>query len=111
MCQKWKLIGPVSLCFIPHVVNSVEVEGVRKCASIIALLPACWKNHKVSGVQMYGGGTLSVHFVIILASGYPIASSQQYLFDKCLLLYVKSRTPDDGRKDCPKHVECHSKIK
>ena len=32
------------------------------------------------------------------------------LFDKCLLLYVQSRTLD-GRKDRPKHVECHSKIK
>jgi len=36
---------------------------------------------------------------------------QQYLFDKCLLLYVQSWTPGDGRKDRPKHVECHSKIK
>jgi len=27
------------------------------------------------------------------------------------LLHVQSRTPDDGRKDRPKHVECHSKIK
>ena len=49
------------------------------------------------------------------ASGYevelPLASRQQYLFDICLLLYVQSWTPDDGRKDCLKHVECHSKIK
>ena len=36
---------------------------------------------------------------------------QQYLFDKCLLLYVQSWNADDGRKDRPKHVECHSKIK
>ena len=52
----------------------------------------------------------------ILLSGtgsisYPLASRQQYLFDKCLLLYVQAWTPDDGRKDRPKHVECHSKIK
>jgi len=40
-----------------------------------------------------------------------LASRQLYLFDKCLLLYAKSLTPDDGRKDRPKHVECHSKIK
>ena len=40
-----------------------------------------------------------------------LASTQQYLFDKCLLLYVQSRTPGDGRKDHPKHVECQSKIK
>jgi len=43
--------------------------------------------------------------------GYSLTSRQQYLFDKCLLLYVQSWTPDDGRKDRPKHVECHSKIK
>ena len=40
-----------------------------------------------------------------------LARRQQYLFDKCLLLYVQSWTPDDGRKDRPKHVECHSKMK
>ena len=40
-----------------------------------------------------------------------LASRQQYLFDKCLLLYVQSWTPDDGQKDRPKHVECHSKRK
>jgi len=39
-----------------------------------------------------------------------IASRQQFLFDKCLLLHVQSGTADDGRKDRPKHVECHSKI-
>jgi hypothetical protein len=35
-----------------------------------------------------------------------LASRQQYLF-----LYVQSWTPDAGRKDHPKHVECYSKIK
>ena len=38
------------------------------------------------------------------------ASRQHYLFDKFLLLYVQSWTPDDRRKDPPKHVECYSKI-
>jgi len=28
-----------------------------------------------------------------------------------ILLYVQSWTPDDGQKDRPKHVECHSEIK
>ena len=37
-----------------------------------------------------------------------LASSRQYLFDICLLLYVQSLTPDDGRKDRPKHAECYS---
>jgi len=40
-----------------------------------------------------------------------LASRQQYVFDICFLLYVQSWTPDDGRKDRPKHVECHSKKK
>jgi len=39
-----------------------------------------------------------------------LTSSRQYLFDKCLLLYVQSWTPDDGRKGHPKCVECLSKI-
>jgi len=39
-----------------------------------------------------------------------LVSSQQYLFDKCLLLHVQCWTADDGRKDRPKHVECYSKI-
>ena len=40
-----------------------------------------------------------------------LACSQQYLFDIFLPVYVQSSTPDDGRKDRPKHVERHSKIK
>jgi len=41
-----------------------------------------------------------------------LASRQQYLSDICLLQYVQSLTPDDGRKGHPKHVECYSnKIK
>ena len=30
-------------------------------------------------------------------------------FVKQILLYVQSSTPDDGRKDRPKHEQCHSK--
>ena len=43
-------------------------------------------------------------------NGVPSRSRWHYLFDIYLLLYVQSLTPDDGRKDRPKHVECHSKI-
>jgi len=42
---------------------------------------------------------------------YLLANRQLYLLDKCLLLYAQFRNHDDGRKDRPKHVECHSKIK
>jgi len=44
-------------------------------------------------------------------TSYSLASRQQYLFDIRLLLYVQSWTPDDGRKDRPKHAECHFKRK
>jgi hypothetical protein len=37
-----------------------------------------------------------------------ITISRLYIY---LLLYVQSRSPDDGRKDRPKHVEYYSKIK
>jgi len=40
-----------------------------------------------------------------------LASIEQYLFDKCLLLYVQFLTPDDGRKDRPKHIVCYSEMK
>jgi hypothetical protein len=43
---------------------------------------------------------LYFHFV-------PARSSQHNLFDIYLMLYVQSLTPDDGRKDRPKHVECY----
>jgi len=38
---------------------------------------------------------------------FPLAGRLQYLLDICLLLYVQPWTPDDGRKDRPKHVELH----
>jgi len=37
-----------------------------------------------------------------------LARSRQYLFDICLLQYLESLTPDDGRKTRPKHVERYS---
>ena len=43
---------------------------------------------------------------------YPLATRQQYLFDKCpVAVRTVLGTPDDGWKDRPRRVECHSKIK
>ena len=42
---------------------------------------------------------------------FPLASRRQYLFDMYLLLYVQSWTPDDGRKDRRKHIECYPRNK
>ena len=67
-----------------------------------------------SGVQdcTYSKRHLSNRYCCLLASKHTAVSvsRQQYLFDNCLLLYVQSWTPDDGRKYRPKHVECHSKL-
>ena len=41
----------------------------------------------------------------------PLASSQQNLYDRYLLLCVQYLTPDDGQKTCRKHVEFYSKNK
>jgi len=68
-----------------------------------------------SGVQDFTYSCQTDTAVCLLASRqqycWPLASSQQYLFDMCLLLYIQFFTPDDWRKDRPKHVEYHSKIK
>ena len=40
-----------------------------------------------------------------------LASSQHNLYGMYLMLYVQSWTPDDGRRDRPKHVECYFKKK
>jgi hypothetical protein len=48
----------------------------------------------------------TIQVLWLLASKEP-----QNLYDIYLMLYVQSQTPDDGRKDRPKHVKCCSKIK
>ena len=50
-----------------------------------------------------------VHVIYIL---WLLASKQpQNMYDIYLMLYAQSFTPDDGRRDRPKYVECCSKIK
>ena len=73
------------------------------------------------GVTLHVSGGLSVHHqelkTVHIATDICqtdtadclLASSQQYLFDICLLQYVQSLVPDDGWKDRLKHVECYSK--
>ena len=41
----------------------------------------------------------------------PLASSQHNLYGIYLLLCVQCQTPDDGQRNCPKHVEFYSKNK
>ena len=52
---------------------------------------------------------------LLMGSGWniliPLASSQHNLYDIYLLLCVQCWTPDDGQRNCPKHVEFYSKNK
>jgi len=64
------------------------------------------RSFRPSSVVQDSNRHLSNRYCCLLASGYevesttsyPLASRQQYMFDKCLLLYVQSSTTDDGRK-------------
>jgi len=42
--------------------------------------------------------------VLWLLASIPPSKQPQNLYDTWLMLYVRSWTPDDGRRDCPKHV-------
>ena len=128
----------VNICVIP-IVKSTWCTNVSNLF-ILEWHTTCFGRsfRQSSGVQdcTYSNRRLSNRHCCLLASGYPLASRQQYLFDKCplasrqqylfdkcppasrqqylfdkcLLLYVQSYTPDDGRKDRPKHVHFVSKI-
>jgi len=63
-----------------------------------------------SGVQ---GCTHSIRYmsyglVDCLLAGTPASKQSTNLYDIYLMLCVQPWTPDDGRKDCPKHVEWYS---
>jgi hypothetical protein len=54
---------------------------------------------------------LYIHQVYVIQVLWLFASKQsQNLYDIYLILYAQSSTPNDGRRDRPKHVEC-SEIK
>jgi len=65
-----------------------------------------WSNtlHVSDGLSVHHQEFKSVHRATGICQTDTADCRQQYMFDKCLLLYVQSWTPDDGRKDRPKHV-------
>jgi len=68
--------------------------------------------HVSDGVSFHRQEFETVHTVTGICqtdTAVCLLAGQQYLFDRYLLLYVQSRTPDDGRKHRPKHVEYRSK--
>jgi hypothetical protein len=74
-------------------------------------------HHQESRTVRTSSGICQTHSADCFLAGmrwnisFPLASSQQNLFDMYLMLYVQSYTPDDERKDRPKHAECYYKIK
>jgi hypothetical protein len=56
---------------------------------------------------------MSYRLCRLLARGIviPLASSQHNLYDIYLLLCILWSTPDDGQRNCPKHVELYFKNK
>ena len=99
--------------------NIIPIVKPTRCTSVSNLFILEWhctcfgrSFRPSSGVQdcTYSNMRMSNRYCCLLVSRYPLASRQQYMFDICMLLYVQSCTPNDGRKDRPKHVQCHSKI-
>jgi len=58
---------------------------------------------------------MSYRFWCLLASGIriltPLASSHQNLYDTYHCCVYSKKTPDNGQRNCPKHVEFYSKNK
>jgi len=67
-----------------------------------------YTQHQVYVIQVLwllaSGNDIKLQFHLV-----PVSTQPQNLYD--MILYVQSLTPDDGRRDRPKHVECCSKIK
>ena len=66
--------------------------------------PALYTQHQVYVIQV----------LLTAASGVRMeltSSSQHNLYDIYLVLRVQCQNPDDGERNCPKHVELHSKNK
>jgi hypothetical protein len=57
----------------------------------------------------------AIQVMLTAGSGWniliPLASSQHNLYGIYLLLCIQYKTPEDGQKTCPKHVELYSKNK
>jgi hypothetical protein len=86
--------------------STISIVKPTRCTNVSSLF-YFWNDtlHVSDGLSVHHQEFKTVH----TATG--ICQTDTDLSDKCLFLYVHSRTPDDGRKDRPKHVECHSKNK
>jgi hypothetical protein len=65
----------------------------------------------IFSVHHQEAGTVETAIGICHTADCLLVSSQQNLYDIYLLLCVQCYTPDNGQRNCPKHVEFYSKIK
>ena len=84
---------------------SISIVKPTRCINVANLF--YWSNtqHVSDGLSVQHQELKTVHTATDICQTdtadcllvFPLASSQQYLFDICLLQYVQSLTPDDGR--------------
>ena len=121
-CGSWSFTNYITRNFIIWIIKNMcegaisyfysKIKQMHQCLRFILLEwhSTCfgrWSFRPSSGVKYcaYRNRHMSNRYCRLLAND---PASKQYLFDICLLQYVQSLTPDDGRKDRPKHVECYS---
>jgi len=79
----------------------------RPVFSSIIRSPRLYIQHQVYVIEvrwlLASGHEMKLQFHLV-----PASKLSTNLYDIYLMLYVKFWTPDDGRKDCPKHVEWYS---
>jgi len=67
-------------------------------------------HHQESSIVHTAISICHTGFADCLLAVIPLASSQQNLYDINILLCVQFWAPEDGQRNCPKHVEFYSKI-
>ena len=104
-------------CSCDHALWYISIVKPTKCTSfrVYWILKIYWKAGwffcPLSGVQdcTYSIRYMSYRLVdCLLAGTVPPSKQSTNLYDIYLMLYIQSGTPDDGRKDRPKHVEWYS---
>jgi len=94
----------------PSIIRSLRLYIQHQVHVVQVLWLLAW----ISWIQGLDAIKLSVHIVQESRTTiihYLYGMMLYELYDIYLMLYVQTLTPDDGRKDRPKHVDCCSKIK
>jgi len=109
---KSKSLNRLSYISIVKPTRCTNVSNLFHCSDTLYVSDGLPVHHQQFKTVHTATGVCQTDAAVCLLAGtrwnFSSASSRHYLFDKSRLLYVQSLTPDDGRKDCPKHIECYS---